>query len=187
MSAPAKGHVRNPQSTSSARHPYLQSRTGLGRPLFGLMADPYYRAILFRDNAKELAAAGYTEESERERDYEYKHGNPLLSASKDEVPVHHKEATTARGWHEEAKTIQRGKLPARCLLDAVHNKYPVCGQDGVLDCRALIAAKRRAHINAVHGVPGAGDVETATVKLMEAFCEPTPSGRKASRKTKRSR
>jgi hypothetical protein len=177
MSAPAKGRVVNPRSTSSARHPYIQISNRPGSAFEALWSDPEYRAILLSTNRKELAAAGYTEKNQHEREYETKHGNSFLNMSKDKVEVRHKTATTSAGWHEEAEHLQRGELPPGCLLDAKHNKYPVCGQDGALDCRGLRAAKQRAHINAVHGVPGADHVETTAIKLIEGFCTPAPSTR----------
>jgi len=182
MSAPAKGRVLNPQTKSSARHPYIQISNRPGSAFNRLMADPEYRAILFRDNVKALAAAGYTPEGQSERDYEQKHGNGFLREKPTgETKVNYRSATSSKGWHAEVLKLQRGKLPARCLLDAAHNKYPVCGQDGVLDCRGVRAAKQRAHINTVRGVPGARSVEIAAEKLLEGYCQaapPEPSTRK---------
>jgi hypothetical protein len=180
MSAPAQGYVKNPQPGGAARHPFLQISNRPGSAFSRLMADPAYRAILFRDNAKALAAAGYTHESVAEREREFERGNSLLTASGERNPtakivVRHKGVRSPAGWHETAKKLQRGKLPAHCLLEPAEGKYPVCDEDTALDCEGVIAAQRRAHINAVHGVPGAKHVETTAKNLYAAYCSSSSS------------
>ena len=72
--------------------------------------------------------------------------------------VVHRGVHTAAGWHAVNKGLDRNRLPHDCFLEPARKKYPICGNDGRVDCRGVLAAVDRARINAGHGIPGAAAV-----------------------------
>lgn len=75
-------------------------------------------------------------------------------------------------WSEEARTMDRSKLPPGCLL-APPTKYPVCDSKGQLSCKGVYAARRLARINAIRNNNGlAKRVEPIAQQLAEKYCPP---------------
>ena len=74
---------------------------------------------------------------------------PRLSNKGREVSarIRNADAMTPNGWSKVCPTHKtRRALPESCFLHPGARKYPICGEDGVVDGRGIIAAYKRARL-----------------------------------------
>lgn len=90
-------------------------------------------------------------------------------------------SANVRGWHimQPRKVDDRRKLLSvcgpKCYLEPNEKvpKYPICSRvmgdryDCKISRKGLIAAQRRAHINAVHQIPNAANVEQRAIYMLK--------------------